>query len=76
MTLQLIIERLLRSRLYRTGVVVELDSGEMSQGFVKDMVYDGSRSIVVVADPKTSRSGRRIELARISRVESSNPDAA
>lgn len=76
MTFQQIIERLLRSRLYRVGVVLELDDGETRRGFVKDLVYDGSNSLVVVSesDPK---AGRPLPLARITRVEvASDPDAA
>jgi hypothetical protein len=76
MTYQQIIERLLRSRLYRVGVVLELDDGETRRGFVQELRYDGSRSTVVLAE-EGERRGRPLPLARITRVEvGSSPDAA
>lgn len=79
MTFQQIIERLLRSRLYRVGVVLELDEGETRTGLVnvKELIYDGSRSTVIIADPLQGKGTVTIPLSRISRVEVvSNPDAA
>lgn len=76
-TFQQIIEQLLRSRLYRIGVILELDDGETRTGFVKDLVYDGSNSLVVVAEDGEPRGGRPLPLSRITRVDvASNPDAA
>ena len=76
-TFQQIIEQLLRSRLYRIGVILELDDGETRTGFVKELVYDGSNSLVVVAEDGEPRSGRPLPLSRITRVDvASNPDAA
>lgn len=63
MSIQQIIERLLRSRLYRTGVSIETDSGQRHEGLVQEVRYDGSRSFVVVED------GLKIPLSRITRVE-------
>ena len=77
MTYQQIIERLLRSRLYRIGVILELDDGETRTGYVKELVYDGSNSAVVVAEAGEARTARRLPLSRITRVDvTSSPDAA
>ncbi len=67
MTIQQIIERLLRSRLYKTGVAIETDTGEIYQGRVKEVRYDGSRSFVVVT-PAGLTQPATIPLARITRV--------
>jgi hypothetical protein len=76
-TFQQIIERLLRSRLYRVGVILELDDGETRTGFVKELVYDGSNSLVFVTEPGEPRTSRPLPLSRITHVEvTSNPDAA
>ena len=66
MNIQQIIERLLRSRLYRTGVEIEMDSGEAHRGLVEDVLYDGSRSFVVVR--QRGATPLRLLLAHIARV--------
>ena len=68
MTIQQIIERLLRARLYRTLVSVETDSGETREGLVQEIRYDGSRSFVLVGPAHRGSPGRRIPLARIVSV--------
>ncbi len=68
MTFQQIIERLLRSKLYGTPVILELETGETSSGAVKDLVYDGSRSEVVLDSLAGTRGPRRLRLASIRRV--------
>jgi hypothetical protein len=72
LTLQQIIETLLRSRLYRTGVAIETDDGETHEGFVQELRYDGSRSMVLVG-AKAGAGGDRIPLAHITRVEPRRP---
>ena len=65
MGIQQIIEKLLRSRLYRTGVEIEMDSGETHWGLVKDLQYAGSRSLVVVTE---DGGCKELLLAHIVRV--------
>lgn len=68
MTLQQIIETLLRSRLYRTRVSVENAAGEVTEGLVQELRYDGSRSVAVIADAGVRPHA--IPLATIARVQS------
>jgi hypothetical protein len=64
--IQQIIERLLRARLYRTGVEIEMDSGEAHRGLVEEVRYDGSRSVVIVA--RRGEAAAQLLLAHIVRV--------
>jgi hypothetical protein len=73
LTLQQIIETLLRSRLYRTGVAIETDDGELHEGFVQELRYDGSRSMVLVGSKAPGSRADRIPLAHITRVEPRRP---
>lgn len=73
MSLQKIIEMLLRSRLYRTGVAVETETGETVEGLVQELRYDGSRSVVVIAAKDAARVTARIPLSTITRVNPYRP---
>ena len=67
MSIQQIIEGLLRSRIFKTTVEIEMDSGATHRGFVREIAYAGSRSTVDVA--LGPRSGAvRLPLAGIVRV--------
>lgn len=72
MTLQKIIETLLRSRLYHTGVAIETETGETVEGLVQELRYDGSRSVVVIAAANAARLAARIPLTSITRVQPQN----
>jgi hypothetical protein len=67
-TIQQIIERLLRSRLYRTGVLIRTDEGESADLLVHDVRYEGSRSVVVVARRGSPQARFSIPLSRITAV--------
>jgi hypothetical protein len=68
-TLQTIIERLLRARLYRVGVVIRTEDGENHAVEVRDVDYDGSRSRVVVRREGHGACEFTIPLSRIREVE-------
>jgi len=68
-TIQQIIESLLRSRLYRLPVIVEMDSGAAHSGCVAEIRYDGSRSVVLLEDPGASGEPTSLLLAQVARVE-------
>lgn len=68
MTLQQIMEQLLRSRLYRTGVVIRTENGEAHDVLVRDVLYEGSRAFAIVAARARPRQEFRIPLARITGV--------
>jgi hypothetical protein len=69
LTIQQIIESLLRSRLYRTAVTVEMDSGATHSGCVAEIRYDGSRSVVLLEDAAAGGEPTPLLLAHVSRVE-------
>ena len=69
LTIQQIIESLLRSRLYRTPVTVEMDSGATHCGCVADIRYDGSRSVVLLEDAVAGGEPTSLLLAQVARVE-------
>lgn len=69
-TLQTIIERLLRARLYRIGVVIRTEDGENHAVHVRDVDYDGSRSRVLVRPEGLGECDFSIPLSRIRDVRS------
>ena len=68
MTLQQIMERLLRSRLYRQRVRIETDSGERHEVLVRDLRHEAACSVVVVATDGRPRAEFCIALHRIVAV--------
>ena len=69
MTIQQIIEGLLRARLYRLPVVIRTQGGASRGGVVRDVHYDGSRSFVILSDGDHPESDLSIPLSRITSVD-------
>lgn len=68
MTIVQVLEHLLRSRLYRSGVLIRTDAGDVGDAIVHDVRYQGSQSFVVVSLRRTPEALFCIPLARIRRV--------
>ena len=68
MTIQQILEHLLRSRLYRSRVYIKTDAGVLGDVRVEDVRYAGSQSFVVVSERATPEATFCIPLCRIRRV--------
>ena len=66
--IQKIIESLLRSRLYRTGVLIQTDDGDTHDVLVSDVQYEGSRSFALVHAAGRPDHPFSIPLSRIRRV--------
>ena len=77
-TIQKIIESLLRARLYRRDVVLRLRSGETHRLRVNDVRYDGSASSVLVSRAGNPRRTFEIPLRDVeaARCGDYGPDAA
>ena len=65
MTIQKIIESLLRARLYHLRATLRLKSGDEQVLRVADVCYRGSRSSVVVSWPDRSRGTWSIPLCDV-----------
>ena len=65
MTIQKIIESLLRARLYRLRATLRLRNGEEQVLRVRDVRYQGSRSSVLVSRPDGPRSTWSIPLHEV-----------
>jgi len=64
-TIQKIIESLLRARLYRLRATLRLKSGHEQTLRVADVCYQGSRSSVVVSRPDRPRQTWSIPLCEV-----------
>ena len=78
MTIQKIIERLLRARLYRQEALVRLRSGARHRLRIAELQYDGSRSAVLVHRPDAPRRPWSIPLREVEAVSfaENGPEAA
>lgn len=68
MSIQKIIEALLRARLYRLDVLIRTQEGASHDVLVREVRYDGSRSFVVVENPQDGRGAFPIPLHSITGV--------
>ena len=66
---QAMLQALLRSRLYRVRVAIQLADGQRHEGLVTEIRYDGSRSAVLLATPKGTSTPAALPLRDIVRVE-------